>query len=304
MPTGHEDAKRHEQADGEPMNLGKLVRLNRLFAHPSKHLCSVAVDHFIGYGQGLPAGLRHIATTLAEVAAAEPDAVTMHKGIASSAWAPYAGRIPLIIQSSLVRPDDSAREQVAVPEDAVRLGADGFAVAAFVRGPTEAAYLRTVADCVRQAAALEMPVICHIYPRDKASRISFAPEDIAWAVRCAVEVGVDLVKTPYCGDVEAHAQIVADCPLPLVAAGGPQADSLPQALEMISQVMRSGALGATIGRNIWGFQRIAAAVRAFKAVIHDGKGPPEAMSLAGLAWDESSPAASSRGIMNSGPANL
>ena len=47
------------------MNTGKLVRMNRLFSHSSGRLCSVAVDHFIGYGQGLPDGLRHIGATLA-----------------------------------------------------------------------------------------------------------------------------------------------------------------------------------------------------------------------------------------------
>jgi len=265
--------------------------MNRLFSHASGRLCSVAVDHFINYGEGLPPGLRHLRATLAAVVAGQPDAVTMHKGIAASFWTAHAGRVPFILQSSAIRPDDQAREQIAEPADAVRLGADGFAIAAFVRGPTEAAYLRTVADCVRQATAFEMPVICHIYPRnltgDKTSfpsgTISFAPEDIAWAVRCAVEVGVDVVKTPYCGDVQAYAQIVADCPVPLVAAGGPKAESLRAALEMVAQVVRSGARGATIGRNIWGFEHVEAAVRAFKAVIHDGKSPGEALRQAGLA---------------------
>ncbi len=265
------------------MNTGKLVRLNRIFSHPSKQLCSVAVDHFMGYGQGLPSGLRHIGATLAAVAAAQPDAVTMHKGIAASAWGPYAGRIPFILQSSAIRPDDSAQEQVADPTDAVRLGADAFAVAAFVRGPSEGHYVRVVADCVRQAAAFEMPVICHIYPRNGDGTISFAPEDIAWAVRCAVEVGVDVVKTPYCGEVAAYAQIIDDCPVPLVAAGGPQAASLHAALDMIAQVIRAGGRGATIGRNIWGIDKITAAVQAFKAVIHDGKNADEALRLAGLA---------------------
>ena len=128
-----------------------------------------------------------------------------------------------------------------------------------------------------------MPVICHVYPRNADGTISFAPEDIAWAVRCAVEVGVDVVKTPYCGDVAAYAQIVADCPVPLVAAGGPKADSFRAALDMVAQVIRSGARGATIGRNIWGFDKITAAVHAFKAVIHDGKNADEALRLAGLA---------------------
>jgi fructose-bisphosphate aldolase, class I len=265
------------------MNLGRLIRLSRLFAHPSGRLCSVAVDHFIGYAQGLPPGLRQIKTTLAAIVAGQPDAVTMHKGIASSAWPPYAGKIPLILQSTMARPDDTARQQAATPEDAVRLGADAFAVAAFVRGPTEAAYLRVVADCVREASRFEIPVICHIYPRDvQTGKIFFTPEDIAWAVRCAVEVGADVVKTPYCGDVQAYGQIVADSPVPVVAAGGPQSGTLHAALEMMAAVVRSGARGATIGRNIWGFEQITAALRAFKAVIHDGCSAAEAMAAAGL----------------------
>jgi class I fructose-bisphosphate aldolase len=265
------------------MNTGKLVRMNRLFSDPSGRLCSVAVDHFIGYAKGLPDGLREMEPTLAAIVAAKPDAVTMHKGIAASAWRAHAGRVPMILQSTIARPDDSACEQIAVPEDAVRLGADAFAVAAFVRGPTEAAHLRTVADCVGQAARFEMPVVCHVYPRNlDDGTISFRPEDIAWAVRCALEVGVDVIKTPYCGDVEAQRRIVAACPLPVVAAGGPRAESLESALTMMHEVVQSGTRGATIGRNVWGFEQITAAVEAFKAVIHDGKNAAEALASAGL----------------------
>jgi class I fructose-bisphosphate aldolase len=112
--------------------------------------------------------------------------------------------------------------------------------------------------------------------------ISYAPEDVAWAVRCAVETGVDVVKTPYCGDVEAHTQIVADSPVPVVAAGGPTQDTLESALGMMSEVVQSGAHGATIGRNVWGFGQITEAVHAFKAVIHAGKTPQEALKIAGL----------------------
>ena len=266
------------------MNIGKQIRMNRLFVHPSGRLCSVAVDHFIGYNEGLPPGLRRVVPTLEAIVAGAPDAVTMHKGIATSAWGQYAGRVPLILQSSLVRLDDTATEQIATPEDAVRLGADAIAVVAFVRGASEAAYLRVVADCVRDAARFDLPVICHIYPRDfsGAPRISFVPEDIAWAVRCAVEAGVDVVKTPYCGDVAAYGQVVAECPVPLVAAGGPKAGTLQAALAMMAEVVASGARGATIGRNIWGFEQITAAVRAFKAGIHDGAAPEDALRAAGL----------------------
>ena len=204
---------------------------------------------------------------------------------ADSLWAPYAGSVPLIVQTVITWPDDRACEVVATPEEAIRLGADAVAVAAFLKGPTEAEHIRMIADCVREAARYGLPVISHAYSRDftgKVATVSFKPEDIAWAAHCAVECGVDVVKVPYCGDVKAYAQIVADCPVPLVAAGGPQAKDLESALGMIAEVVQSGARGATIGRNIWGVRQMTAAVHAFKAVILDTKSPKEAMRIAGL----------------------
>jgi DhnA family fructose-bisphosphate aldolase class Ia len=47
-------------------------------------------------------------------------------------------------------------------------------------------------------------------------------------------------------------------------------------------VVHSGARGATIGRNVWGFPDITSAVRAFKAVIHERKTPSEALELIDL----------------------
>ena len=267
------------------MNIGKLVRLNRIFSHPSGRLCSIAVDHFIGYGDGLPRGLRRMKETLAAVVAGQPDAITMHKGIAATMWAPYAGRIPLIIQAIAGRPDDTAYELVVTPEEAIRLGADAIAIAAFVHGKTEGQQLKVVADLVRDAAHFELPVILHIYPRNPQTlEIIHTPEDIAWAVHCGLELGVDVIKVPYCGDVRAHAEIVAESSVPVVAAGGPRTDTLEAALQMMAEVVASGARGATIGRNVWGFdgRDITAAVRAFKAVIHDGKSAREALDSVGL----------------------
>jgi class I fructose-bisphosphate aldolase len=268
------------------MGIGKTIRLGRLFAHPSGRLCSVAVDHFINYTKGkLPDGLRPIGRVLAAIVEGGPDAITMHRGIAEHAWKPHAGKIPLILQSSLLQPDDSfPSEVVADPEDAVRMGADAIAVVGFVRGTTEAHYLRGIADCVKAAARWDLPVIVHIYPRrfDKEVAISYEPEDIAWAVRCAFECGPDVVKVPFCNDVEAYRQIAAECPVPVVAAGGPKTATLADALAMLADVVRSGARGATVGRNVWGFPKVAEAVRALRAVLHDGKDARAAMAAAGL----------------------
>ena len=86
------------------MNTGKMVRLNRLFGDPSGRLCSVAVDHFIGYAAGLPEGLKDVKGTLAAIVAGRPDAITMHKGMAATAWGEFAGKVPLIVQNTIGRP--------------------------------------------------------------------------------------------------------------------------------------------------------------------------------------------------------
>ncbi len=230
-------------------------------------------------------GLRELPKTIAAIVAGKPDSITMNKGVALGWWGPHAGSIPLIMQSLAARPDDTADELIAFPEDAVRIGADAFATCAFVRGATEAAHIRRVADLVRQAETWDMPVILHVYPRnfgpDKVD-ISFTPEDIAWAVRCGIEVGVDVIKVPYCGTVAGYRQIIENCPVPLVAAGGPKADTFLASLAMAKEVVQSGARGMVIGRNIWGFPEITKAVKAFKAVIHDQVSPEKAMQLAGL----------------------
>lgn len=269
------------------MGLGKEIRLKRLFRNASGRLCSIAVDHFVGYQEGMPEGLRNLPRTIAQIVAAEPDALTMHVGTAMGCWPAHAGKIPLIVQSIMGRPDDTCDEYLATPEDAVRLGADAFATCAFVRGPTEDKHVRRVADFVRQARPWDIPVILHTYPRrfhvDGKIEIVYEPEEIAWAVRCGIEAGADVIKVPYCGDVESYRQIVQACPVPVVAAGGPKASTLKDALAMAQAVVQSGAAGMTIGRNVWGVPEITKAVLAFKAVIHDRVAPEAALKQTGLA---------------------
>ena len=101
-----------------------------------------------------------------------------------------------------------------------------------------------------------------------------------WAVRAGIECGADVIKVPFTGDAESYHDIVATSPVPVVAAGGPKCETLSQALESIALVVSSGARGATIGRNIWGNPDPELALRAFKAVIHDGLTPAAALEAA------------------------
>jgi len=101
-------------------------------------------------------------------------------------------------------------------------------------------------------------------------------------VRCAIELGVDIIKTPYCCDPAAWKQLVESCPLPLVAAGGRRWRRSAKPCSSWPMRLPRVARGAVIGRNVWGFKDIPGAVRAFKAVVHDRLTPKEAMKVAGV----------------------
>ncbi|MBA3710586.1 MAG: aldolase [Planctomycetes bacterium] len=268
------------------MSLGKNIRLRRLFSHPSGRLCSVAVDHFIGYQVGLPSGLTDLPATLAKLVPALPGAITMNKGVALTCWAPHAGKVPLIIQSGCFTPDDSVLEIMCSADEALRLGADALALAIGVRGPQEGRYLKALADAASAGDRAGIPVIAHIYPRvyeNGKATIVFTPEQIAWAVRSGIECGVDVIKVGYTGDMASFRQIVAGSPVPVVAAGGPKAPNFAAALTAMGEAVAAGARGATIGRNIWGAADPVAALTAFKAVILDGRSASEALRQPGLA---------------------
>ena len=273
------------------MNIGKHIRLNRIFSHPSGRLCSVAVDHFIGYGPLLPGGglsnlpARHRKSRWRGL----PGAVTMSKGTAMNCWAPYAGKIPLIVQAGCFTADDRVIEYVTNPEECVRLGADAIAIAIGIFGPNEGRFIKMMMETVTKAAQYDLPVIAHIYPRDFSGptpKIIFDPESILWAARIGIEAGVDVIKVGYTGDVGSFKRVVESSPVPVVAAGGPKAKNLRQALVTMSEVVQAGGMGATIGRNVWGVTKTTEALRAFKAVMLEGQSVDAALKAEGLTGEE------------------
>lgn len=250
--------------------LGKSVRMNRILGCDGRRVLTVAVDHLINYPVGLPAGLRTIETTLAQLVEGRADAVTMNKGAALRLMAPHAGRIPLIIQSMALRPGESEFADTATVEEVVGLGADAIAVAMFVHDPLEFRYIRHLSAVVRASEPFGLPVIPHIYPVSSGSEkhaIVHDPEHVYYAARMGFEMGADIIKVPYTGDVESFRDIAAQIPAPIVAAGGPQCATLKAAAKMMSEIGRAGARGATVGRNVWGFEDIPRAIAVLKEAL-------------------------------------
>lgn len=250
--------------------LGKQIRLSRIFRHSCGRILSVAVDHMINYPVGMPDGLKHVERTVEQVVEGRPSSITLNKGVAMRCMERFAGRIPLIVQQMALTPPRQGFADHASVEEVVAMGADAIAVAIFVKDPGELAYLKHLATTVREAERFGLPVIPHIYPivlKDGKPTISYAPEDVFYAVRAGLEMGADVIKAPYTGDPASYADIVSCTPVPVVTAGGPQCDTVDDAVAMLRDVVKSGAAGTTIGRNVWGFPDIVGTIRKFKEAL-------------------------------------
>lgn len=250
--------------------LGKQVRLNRIFSHPSRRILAIAADHMINYPIGMPEGLRHIEATVAKIAEGRPSSITLNKGIAKHCLAKFAGRVPLIVQQMALTSTRPGFADHAEVEEVVAMGGDAIAVSILVKEDGELANLKRLSATVREAERFGLPVIPHIYPivlKNGAPSVSTAPEDIFYAVRVGLEMGADVVKVPYTGDSASFGDIVSLTPIPVVTAGGPKCETVAEAVGMLKDVVRSGAAGSTVGRNVWGFPDIPGIIQQFKVAL-------------------------------------
>jgi len=93
------------------------------------------------------------------------------------------------------------------------------------------------------------------------------------------ELGADIVKTNYTGEVDTFKEVVGGCPVPVVVAGGPQMDTERELLQMVRDSIDAGGRGVAIGRNIFQAQDPTGLVRKIARVVHEGYDVDEAMRL-------------------------
>ena len=252
--------------------LGKQTRMNRIFSHPSGRVLTVAVDHLITYPTGMPDGLRSLADTVDKVVEGKPNAITMNKGTATRCMPKHAGKVPMIIQSQALRVGESGFGVNATVAEVAAMGADAIALAMFVHCDLEIRFMEQLSRVVREAEGYGLPVVPHIYPLssgDEHHAITHDPEDIFYAVRVGLEMGADIIKVPYTGDIASFRDIVSVTPVPVVTAGGPKCETLDDAVAMVREVVQTGASGSTIGRNVWGFPDIPEAIRRLKETMYE-----------------------------------
>jgi DhnA family fructose-bisphosphate aldolase class Ia len=253
--------------------------LHHIFRENGRTLI-VALDHATVYGA--MGGLEKPGELIRQLRRGGTDAILTSYGIGKQ-FAEQIGGMGLIVRVDGGQ-TDLAQERGPLhllyqAEDALRLGADAVGAMGMPGSRFESQTLPYLSALVGQCAPWNLPVLAEMLPGgfEDPARM-WTPDNIRAACRIGAEMGVDLVKTAYTGDVESFAKIVEQVYVPLVILGGKSGDPR-DLLESIHGAMQAGASGVACGRNIFQCEQPARIVTAVAAIIHEGATVDAALAM-------------------------
>ncbi|HYH03795.1 MAG TPA: 2-amino-3,7-dideoxy-D-threo-hept-6-ulosonate synthase [Bacillota bacterium] len=247
---------------------GKEIRLKRLFKH-SDRLLVIPMDH--GITLGPVKGLENMRQTVRAVVDGGADAVVLHKGYAEQLGSLLCfDGCELILHlsaSTTLAPDPNRKERVASVERAIELGATAISIHVNLGSAFEAEMLKDFGRISERSSRWGLPLLAMMYIRDAAKTSEYDPVKIGHAARVAEELGADLVKVNYTGDVESFSRVVEGVTVPVIIAGGPKMDSATELLEMVMDAVTAGARGVAFGRNVFQTNHPDRLVRVLRQVL-------------------------------------
>lgn len=252
------------------MLLGKAVRLERIFNRNTGRGIIVPLDHGISVGPIY--GLVDFKGTVNQVADGGANAVLMHKGLPRCTHRGYGRDVGLIIHlsaSTSLSPTPNAKTLVASVEDALKLGADGVSVHVNLGDETEARMLADLGEMASKAADWGMPLLAMVYARGPKVEDEYDVEVVRHCARVGQELGADVIKVAYTGDMESFSRVVEACCVPVVIAGGPKLDNDADLLKMAYDSVTAGGAGLSIGRNIFQAEQPTKLVAALSKIVHE-----------------------------------
>lgn len=242
-------------------------RVSRIFARDGKALV-FAFDH--GGGGANYAGMADQAKTIREVVAAGADAILTTVGVAQK-HASLIERIGLVL---------SLDGLIGDPEyavlDALRLGADVGKVICTPWSKDNPTSIEEVRRLQTVCRLWGLPLMVETIPVSFQATDQHTPEKIGQAAKIGEELGADIIKTYYTGDVVSFREVMRPLVTPVVVLGGPARPDPRPTLAEVAGAIAGGARGIAVGRNIWAYEHPGRMVAALARIIHDGATAEEA----------------------------
>jgi len=257
---------------------GKKRRLNRIFQKDNRTVI-VPMDHGVSIGPVM--GLVNMQSIVDKLVLGGVDAVVINRGIAKSVDTGNAGLIVHLSGSTKHCPDPNSKVQICSVEDAVRLGADAVSVHVNVGAKQEDRMITMLGNVACECDDYGMPLLAMMYPRGPSIKNQHAVDVVAHAARLGAELGADIIKTNYTGDAESFKEVVRSCHVPVIIAGGPKVETSKGVLQMVSDSLKAGGAGVSIGRNVFQHENPTKMVKALSALIHRESSVGEAIKILG-----------------------
>lgn len=258
--------------------IGKSVRMERIFDRNTGNTIIIPLDH--GVGVGPIRGIIDLPTTVNKVADGGANAVLGHMGLPKHGHRGYGKDIGLIIHlsaSTSLGPDPNHKVIVTTVEESIKIGADAVSIQVNVGAEDEAEMLQDMGYVARQCDEWGIPLLAMMYPRGEKVTSEHDVEYVKHAARIGAELGADIVKTNYTGDIDSFREVVKGCPVPVVIAGGPRMDTEKELLEMIYDSLQAGGKGVAIGRNVFQSENPTKLVADISKIAHKGMTVEEAL---------------------------
>lgn len=264
--------------------LGKEVRMSRLVNSKSNKMMAITVDHATSRGIAPLTGLHHVQDTIDKIILGRPDAMTLTKGIAEHCMWNHAGEVAMLMKISNYSPVAPTKDTIfGTVDEAIRMGADAVSMGCMTLGDFQGEQFEAIGRVSEECMRKGMPLIGHVYPKGESVKPEdrTAWENIAYCVRSACELGMDIIKTTYTGDPDSMAKVVATVPstFRIVIQGGDACKTLDDYLQMTREAMDCGVGGVTMGRFVWDYKDVTALVIALRYIIHEGYSVKETKEL-------------------------
>jgi len=210
------------------------------------------------------------------------NAVILHHGIAEKYYVKHNAAVPIIVKlngkTNLFR-GDPVSSQVCSIGRAVKLGAEAVGYTIYPGSEFEYKMFKDFSKLVETAHSYGIPIIAWVYPRGKFIQDELSTETIAYAARIGLELGSDFVKINYNNDFEGFKWAVKAAGKTKVLVVGGKKLSDQELLQRTYEVMKAGASGLAVGRNVWQHEKPLEITKALKKIIFDKKSVNEALKI-------------------------
>lgn len=247
--------------------IGKQRRLDRLFVGEKKRCLLSPLDH--GGWIGPVKGINQPRAIVSKVIRGGANALLISPGFYQTVASLIPPSVGVVLRVSLtagLSEQGTQETPIASLETALSMDADAVAVSVFFGRAGDIEIYRWLAELIDSSRRYDMPVLAEMMP--PADRY-YDPYAIAHAARIGMEIGADIIKTNYCGDVACFREIVADIPVPIIVAGGPSHGESTDTLSMVHGAITGGAAGVAIGRRVWQAADPQAMTAAIAAIIQE-----------------------------------